>query len=36
MLMTRIITWQDVQSEKGAWDILVWLGEQNVQSLLLF
>ncbi|MFP1527563.1 SLC13 family permease [Escherichia coli] len=26
MLMTRIITWQDVQSEKGAWDILVWLG----------
>lgn len=26
MIISNVINWQDVQSEKGAWDILVWLG----------
>ncbi|WP_371363166.1 Putative malate transporter YflS [Sporomusa rhizae] len=26
MLITRVISWQDVIEEKGAWDTLIWMG----------
>jgi divalent anion:Na+ symporter, DASS family len=26
MLITRVITWEDVLAEKGAWDALIWFG----------
>jgi anion transporter len=26
MLLTNVLTWQDVLEEKGAWDTLVWMG----------
>lgn len=26
MLVTKILTWDDIASEKGAWDVLVWMG----------
>ena len=26
MLVTKILSWQDVLDEKGAWDTLVWMG----------
>ena len=26
MLLTNILTWDDIASEKGAWDVLVWMG----------
>jgi len=26
MLVTRVITWEDILAEKGAWDALIWFG----------
>lgn len=26
MLLTRVLSWEDILEQRGAWDVLIWMG----------